>query len=226
MAGVSAVQPSEARQIFNPPPPFLVPSAAPSPTRPRKLSRNSETVADTTIWPSSLISTRPAAVSPITSAERPYFTATCWILAEVLRSQEMTTRLASSPNKTNSGGSPCEAKSTSTPMPWNPDSAQRHRDPAFGAVVGGITSPVWSFLSGFLQCRFFLQFQLRRITPQLRPESPWRTRTSQIRIPRQSASPGSAPRSRTIARPASRKSGRTALCTSSKMPTTPSTGVG
>ena len=103
---VSAAQPSEARQSSNPPPSLPVPSAAPSPARLRTPRATRETAADTTTLPSSLISTRSGTVSPITSAEMPYFTATCLILPKFSRSQEITTRLASSPNSTNSGGKP------------------------------------------------------------------------------------------------------------------------
>src|SRR5450755_4385582 len=85
--------------------------------------RNSETAADTTTRPSSLISIRSIAVSPINSAAIPYFNATCWILPTLSRSQEITTRLASSPNRTNSGGNPNDVRSTFIPMPLaSPDS--------------------------------------------------------------------------------------------------------
>src|SRR5579862_9079205 len=76
---------------------------------------SSSTVADTTACPSNLISICSGIVSPICSANRPYFPATCWIRESWLWSQEMTIRLASSPKRTNSGESDCEGKSTRTP---------------------------------------------------------------------------------------------------------------
>src|SRR5205823_5887854 len=78
---------------------------------------NSETGADTTTLPSTAISNVWETVSPITSAERSYFTATCWIPETLFRSHEITIRLASSPNSTNSTGSCWEVRSTRAPTP-------------------------------------------------------------------------------------------------------------
>src|ERR1041385_2666249 len=93
-------------------------------------SRNSFTDADTTTRPSSLISTLSETVCPMTSAERLYFTASCWIRERLLWSQEMITRLASSPNRTNSGDKPLDTRSTLIPKPLaNPDSASATANP-------------------------------------------------------------------------------------------------
>src|SRR6185369_8727718 len=122
-AGVSRAQPSEARQLLQSAAIVSTSARSAFSSAPSYTSRNSEIAADTTTRPSSLISTRSGAVSPINSAVMPYFTATCWILPKFSRSHEMTTRLASSPNRTNSGGSPSEVRSTFIPIPLaSPDS--------------------------------------------------------------------------------------------------------
>src|SRR5207248_1296917 len=88
-------------------------------------SCNSRTAADTTTLPSSLISIRSDTVSPMNSAEIAYFTAICWTAVRLSRSHEMTTRLASSPNRMNSGGNPRDASSTLIPVRLlNADSAR------------------------------------------------------------------------------------------------------
>src|SRR6201981_783190 len=88
-------------------------------------SSSSEIDAETTVWPSSLISSLSDLVSPIFSAESPYFTAISWIRGTFPGSHEITTRLASSPKSTNSGGSSCEERLTIIPTPFlKPHSAK------------------------------------------------------------------------------------------------------
>src|SRR2546425_4201204 len=103
---------------------------------------NSATDADTTTWPSILISTCCPTVSPMISAESPYFTAICWIPNRLPRSQEITTRLASSPNSTNSAGRPCAARFTFNPTPrGNADSASATATPPSEQSCAESTSP-------------------------------------------------------------------------------------
>src|ERR1700690_1816542 len=119
----SAVRRSEAPQIFQSAATASGSVRSAFSSAPSYTLRNSEIAADTTTCPSSLISTRSGAVSPINSAAMPYFNATCSILPMFSRSHDMTTRLASSPNSSNSGGNPSDVTFTFIPMPLaSPDS--------------------------------------------------------------------------------------------------------
>src|SRR5215467_8328836 len=78
---------------------------------------NSDTVADTTVFPSNEISRFSGIVSPITSAAMPCFSATSLIRSTFAGSQEIAIRLASSPNRVNSAGSPFDATFSRAPTP-------------------------------------------------------------------------------------------------------------
>src|SRR5579864_7816927 len=93
-------------------------------------SRNSEIEADITTRPSTLISKFPETVSPNDSAKMPAFPATSLIRATSVGSHEITIRLASSPNSTNSGESPWELTFTEHPISFaNEDSANATASP-------------------------------------------------------------------------------------------------
>src|ERR1035441_27343 len=84
---------------------------------PSYASRNSCTLAETTESPPTAISTLSDPVSPSTSATTPYSSATCWIRGRWTGSQLTTTRLASSPNNTNSSATCCRGNVTLRPTP-------------------------------------------------------------------------------------------------------------
>src|SRR5581483_367854 len=85
---------------------------------------SSDTAAETTTLPSTRISNWLEVVWPISAAPTPHFTATSWIRWSFSGSQEITTRLASSPNRTYSAARPLDSKSSSAPTSrGNPDSA-------------------------------------------------------------------------------------------------------
>src|SRR6266403_1031247 len=107
-------------------------------------ARSSATEANTTTRPSSLISTCAGTVSPSTSTKSPYFLAISLILGSWLRSHEITTRLASSPNKANSGGSPFDAMSTRKPIPVaKVGSARATASPPEEQSCADSISPAW-----------------------------------------------------------------------------------
>src|SRR5512146_580359 len=76
---------------------------------------SSDTGAATTRLPSTKNSTWLEVVWPMDSAVAPHFTATSWIRLSFSESQEMTTRLASSPKSRYSGARPSDLSSTRAP---------------------------------------------------------------------------------------------------------------
>ena len=121
----------------------------------------------------------------------------------LLWSQEITIRLASSPNSTNSAAVRCELRSTCAPMPpAKPHSASVTAIPPSEQSFADSTSP-WSIISRrLLQRRFLLQLQRRRKAPHLprtslaysdEPNSASASTASPppIRVSRTSARPGS-----------------------------------
>ena len=130
---------------------------------------NSETAAEITTLPSSEISSRSGIVSPMTSAAAPCFPATSLIRATLPGSQEITIRLASSPNKR-------KLRQTAR---QTPDSPARPRPsgmlfpparppmPPSAQSCADSTRPCSNqFDDSLLQPGFLLQIKFRRISPQ------------------------------------------------------------
>src|SRR5579871_1758543 len=188
---------------------------------------NSATEAAIATCPSTLISSRSAIVSPRTSAAIPCCPAICWIRATWAGSQEMTMRLASSPNSTNSAGKPCDASFTRAPTPFgNAFSASATASPPSEQSCTDSARP-WrtTSITAFCSAASFSRSSsggYPHSCPRISlaySDDPNSLSTSVI----SAASPA---RNSTIVRPAAAKGIFADLRASSRIPTTPSTGVG
>ena len=161
------------------------------------------------------------------SAEMPCFPAISLILSTLCGSQETRIRLASSPNRTNSGTSPYELRSTCAPMPRaKPHSARVTAKPPSEQSLADSTSPS-PIISTIAFCRPLpCSSSSDGGKPQTWPRISLAYSDEPNSASTSEASPGSRAAQHDQRAPALRKCGPTALCTSSMMPTTPITGVG
>src|SRR5581483_6067785 len=181
----------------------------------------------TRVRPSNLISIFSRTVLPNRSAKTPYFSATSLIHATLARSQEMTILLASSPNNKNSEASSPGLKFTEHPTPFGKEhQAKATTTPPSEQSCAESTNPApINSTIAFCSAASFSSSSAGG-NPHSWPTTSLAYSDEPNSVSASVASPGSEPRNRTTARPASRKCGNVAFAESSRIPTTPSTGVG